>query len=947
MAREIVTPEGNGADVTRSLYIIDGHYQIFRAFYAPFRDLSSPAGEPTRATHVFCQMLAGLLRDRRPDYLAIVMDVSDKTVFRRQIDPDYKSHRDEPPADFDVQAARIVQIIEAVGIPIFRVPGFEADDVAATIVEQLKSEDVMCYLVSRDKDLDQVLSEKVHLFDPARNEIIDPDRLFEIKGFRPDQAVDVQMLVGDTTDNVPGARGVGPKTAVKLINQYGSVDAVLAHAGDLTPKLAESLRAFAPLADRTRQLVTLRRDVPVAFSLDSCAASTFNLAAALPIFEELGFNTLLQNWAQLAGKGGISNTVASFAPGNADSPPPAPGLLFSLSEDSPRERYELTDTPEALNALADELSCQRAFAFDTETTGINPIDADLVGLSIAFAPGRAFYIPVRSMVGRSLPEALVAEKLRGPFEDAAIRKVGHHLKFDMQMLRRIGIEVRGELFDTMVASFLLDPLRASHGLDNLVRGLLGHTMIPITDLIGKGRQEITMDHVDTRRVCEYAAEDADYTWRLFELFDRKLKNHHAERLFHETEMPLVEVLADMEQAGIAIDCRKLAELSGQMQQQLDDLRRHVFDLVGHPFNLDSPKQLAEVLFDELKLPVVRRTRTGRSTDAETLETLRDQTNHPVTERLLQYREIFKLKSTYVDTLPAMVSPRTGRIHASFHQTGAVTGRLSSSDPNLQNIPIRTPLGKRIREAFVAGRPDTVLVSADYSQIELRMLAHFCQDRALLEAFERGEDIHRFVAAQVNGVSLDQVTPEQRAAAKAVNFGIIYGQTAFGLARALGITQTAAKSFIDRYFARYPGIRKFIDDTVARARRDGYVETILGRRRPVRELESRNRQQAAFGERIAVNTVIQGSAADLIKRAMVDIHRELKRRAMVAERKNDIDDAPRTRLLLQVHDELVFEAAEADVARDAELIREKMARAIPLNVPIGVDIGWARNWLAAK
>jgi len=503
------------------------------------------------------------------------------------------------------------------------------------------------------------------------------------------------------------------------------------------------------------------------------------------------------------------------------------------------------------------------------------------------------------------------------------------------VLRQLGIVVAGLRFDTMLASYLLDPMGRSHSLDALAKDLLGHVMIPITDLIGKGMDQLTMDQVDTTQVCEYAAEDADYTWRLKEILEPRMIGSPVEALFCDTEMPLVEVLTEMEHNGISLDSKLLKQLGTTMEDRLIELTREVHQAAGRPFNLDSPKQLAEVLFDEQGFSVVRKTKTGRSTDADTLEALAAQSDHPIPKLLLEYRELSKLKNTYVDTLPKMVSRRTGRVHASFNQTGAITGRLSSSDPNLQNIPIRTELGKRIREAFVAGDADSVLLAADYSQIELRLLAHFCKDTALMEAFCQGQDVHRAVAAQVNNVSLDDVTPAQRSAAKAVNFGIIYGQTPFGLSRSLGIPQSEAKAFIDRYFKRYPGIRLFIDRCVEEARKTGFAETILGRRRPIPELKSRNPGQVSFGQRFAVNTVVQGSAADLIKRAMIDIHRELMS-----------GDHP-AKMLIQVHDELVFEVPKREVEREAKMIRDRMEHAIPLDVPIVVDIAWGRTWADSK
>lgn len=902
-----------------TFYIIDGHAQIYRAFYAPFGELTSPTGEPTRATHVFCQMLFNLIRERKPDYLAMTMDVSDETVFRCDIDRNYKSNRDAAPEGLHVQVERIASIVSALGIPIFREPRFEADDLMATMVERLRKEDVNIFLVSKDKDLDQLLSDRVRLYDPSTDAVLDTTALLQSKGYAPEQAVEVQTLVGDTTDNIPGVPGIGPKTAARLIAQYGSAQAVVDHAHELTPKMAERVKAFAPQLSLTRQLVTLRRDVPFAFQLTDCRLARLNVAAARPIFAELNFTRL-------------RDVLESFA-GQSDQQPVA--VEHRSQPGAQSGQYHLIDSLSLLDAFAAELARQPAFAFDTETTSLNPVQADLVGLSFAWKAGEAYYLPVRGTMGPLLPVDAVVARLKPVLENSSIAKIGHNSKYDILVARRLGISVAGVEFDTLLASFLLDPQRASHSLDSLAKTHFGHDMIPITDLIGKGKDQFTMDQVDTRRACEYAAEDADFTWQLAELFRPRIRGSHVERLFHETEMPLVEVLVEMEHHGIALNVKLLAELGESIEASLVELTRDVHRAAGHSFNIDSPKQLAAVLFDEQGLNVVKRTKTGRSTDAETLEALAAQSDHPIPRMVLEYRELAKLKGTYVDTLPRMVYPRTGRVHAHFNQTGAITGRLSSNDPNLQNIPVRTEMGRRIREAIVPGRPDCVLLAADYSQIELRLLAHFSQDPALLEAFYSGQDVHSAVAAQVNGVPLEEVTAAQRSAAKAVNFGIIYGQSAFGLSRSLGIPVGTAKAFIDTYFQRYPGIRIFIDQCVADARRTGYAETILGRRRPIEELRSRNRAQVAFGERIAVNTVVQGSAADLIKRAMIDIHRRIQSGVYSA------------RMLIQVHDELVFEVPFADMEREAEMIRGHMANAIPLRVPIVVDIRWGRNWAEGK
>lgn len=909
----------------KTLYLLDGHYQIYRAFYGLPQQLSSPSGEPTGATHGFCSMLFSLIQKRRPDYLAMVMDVSDETVFRRELDPNYKAQRDPAPESLHVQADRIVSILSALGVPIYRLPGFEADDLIATIVDRLRDEDVHVFVVSRDKDLEQLLSDRVRLFDPSKDAEVDVAALLAAKGYTPQQAVEVQTLSGDSTDNIPGVPGIGVKTAAKLIAQYGSADAVLEHAGELTPKMRERVKAFAPQLPITRQLVTLRRDVPFDFKLHDCALDHLNPLAARPIFEELGFNRLTEALEGLSLP--TKHGGASLGEANRSYRPYTP--------QAEAEQYTLVDTAAKFADFVERLSAQSEFAFDTETTGLNPIEADVVGLSFAWRAGEAYYLPVQAVMGHTLALSDVVERLKPIFENPSIAKVGQNAQYDMLVLRQLGIVVAGLQFDTMLASYLLDPMGRSHSLDALAKDLLGHVMIPITDLIGKGKDQLTMDQVDTGRVCEYAAEDADYTWRLKELLEPRMIGSHVEPLFRDTEMPLVEVLTEMEHNGIALDCKLLKQLGAAMEDRLIELTREVHQAAGRPFNLDSPKQLAEVLFDEQGFSVVRKTKTGRSTDAETLEALAAQTDHPIPKLLLEYRELSKLKNTYVDTLPKMVSRRTGRVHASFNQTGAITGRLSSSEPNLQNIPVRTELGKRIREAFVAGDAESVLLAADYSQIELRLLAHFCKDAALVDAFRQGQDIHRAVAAQVNGVSADEVTPAQRSAAKAVNFGIIYGQTPFGLSRALGIPQSEAKAFIDRYFTRYPGIRLFIDRCVEEARRTGYAETILGRRRPIPELKSRNPGQVSFGERIAVNTVVQGSAADLIKRAMIDIHHELKSGGHPA------------RMLIQVHDELVFEVPKREVDSEAAMIRNKMEHAIPLDVPIAVDVAWGRTWAESK
>jgi len=911
-----------------TLYLIDGHAQIYRCYYAPFRDLTSPSGEPTRATYVFCQMLFNLVRTRRPDYLAMVMDSTEAPIFRTELYPEYKANREPPPPDFAPQRDRIVQIVQAAGIPVLMQPGFEADDLIASIVHRVRksSPGVRIFLLSRDKDLEQLLSEQVVMYDPGKDEEIDPAKLEAMKGYRPEQAVEVQTLSGDPTDNIPGVVGIGPKTAAKLIAKYGSAEGVLAHADELTPKQRENVLAFAPRLPVTRRLVMLKSDVPMAFDLERCRFRGFRPEAIRPIFDELGFERFRQPLEEL-------RAVPVETEGSAaEVERPAPHVEAGMTTTA-EGTYDVVDTPEKLERLARQLSRLKRFAFDTETTSLRPVEADLVGLSFSWQEGKGCYLPLRGMGGPTLPLDKVVRALGPIFADPAIGKCGQNLKYDIGVLRTAGMEVCGLDFDSLIASFVLDSSRRSHSLDALAADLLNHRMIPVTDLIGKGKSTVSMDQIDIRRVADYAGEDADMTWRLCERFRRQLERFPAlGKLFYETELPLVEVLAEMEYNGVALDTELLAGMSNMMADRLAELTRQIRRLAKRDFNIDSTKQLAEVLFDHLKLPVIKKTRTGRSTDAETLEELANVYHSPIARLILEYRELSKLKNTYVDTLPDMISPRTGRIHASFHPTGAVTGRLSSSDPNLQNIPIRTELGRQIRRAFVPGRPGYVLLTADYSQIELRMVAHFSGDQNLKRAFAEDRDIHRFVAAQVAGVDPKDVTDEQRSRAKAVNFGILYGQGPFGLSRQTGMGVGEARAFIDMYFTRYAGVRAFIDRCIRQARSQGYVETILGRRRAIPDIRSHSKPARAAAERLAVNTVVQGSAADLIKRAMIHIHRRIRQ-----------ENRP-SRMLIQVHDELVFELPREAVPEEVEMIRHEMVNALALDVPIKVDVAWGENWL---
>jgi DNA polymerase-1 len=906
--------------VTKTFYLLDGHAQIFRAYYAPFRELTTADGRNVKAVYVFTQLVISLL-GKDPDYVAVAFDVSDETTFRKEEYDPYKDHRDKAPEDLGPQLQTVREILDELGVATFEREGFEADDVIATIAKQLP-DDVELRIVSKDKDLHQILTERVGLYDPKDGELLFGPDLEEKKGYTAEQAVEVQTLVGDPTDNIPGVPGIGVKTAAKLIRQYGSADAVIAHAGEQSPKRRENLLEAADRIDVTRRLVTLRDDVPLDLDLDACRTPEVSRDDVRATFEELGFRSLLEQ-----------------LPGND----PEPGTLFGpeASSDENGHRhdaaYHLVADRAGLEALSQALDGADAIAIDTETTSLRPADAELLGVSVAVRPADAWYVPVQANDREVLDAATVLEALRPALEDPAVTKVGQNLKYDLQVLWNAGARVEGPIFDTLIAAALLRPERRANGLDALARDLLGLEVIPTQQLIGKGKQQKSMLDVPLEELAEYAAEDADVTWRLYELLRTELAEapDDLRRLVRELEFPLVRVLARMEARGVKLDLDLLAETAERLQARIDQLRVEIQQEAGRPFNPDSPAQLGEVLFDDLGMRVVKRTKTSRSTDASVLETLAGETEHPLPALVLEYRELTKLLGTYLAPLPGYVSPRDGRLHASFHQVGAATGRLSSSDPNIQNIPVRTETGRSIRRAFTASGPDRLLLSADYSQVELRMLAHLSGDAEMTRAFEAGLDIHAFVASQVFDVELEAVDAEQRRVAKTVNFGIVYGQTAFGLARTLRIPQGDAAAFIEAYKERYRGIDRFLASCIEFAEEHGYVQTLLGRRRPVSEIRSRNRNQRALGERLAINTVVQGSAADLIKLAMRNLDARLR------------DEALDAHMIIQVHDELVLDVAEDAAERARAVATEEMTGAMDLDVPLAVDTATGRDWASSK
>ncbi len=918
--------------MAKTLYIIDGHAHIYAAHFAPMKQqLSSPSGEPTKATYVFTTMLLGLIDKNKPDLLAVAMD-SPAPTFRSKVFAEYKANRPPMPEELPVQVERIKEILAAMRIPVLCLDGYEADDIIGTLAKKAAADGFDVRICSKDKDILQLVGGRICVHDIKKDEITDTETMKEKMGITPAQIVDCLALEGDAIDNVPGVPLIGEKTARELIRQYGDLDNLYAHADEIKGKRGENLRNSKDLAYMSRGLVTLDFNVPMDFDYETLALQEPDRDKLAEIYARLGFSRLL---GQLDGKG--ESAAPESAPAASSPPPSSPARDFGVrgSAATVAHEYTLVDTPEKFAAFMAEVKTQKLISVDTETTSVVAMRAELVGLSFCWQPGRAFYLAVRGPLGAPHLDIETVRRELGPIlADPSIRKIGQNIKYDMLVLRNANMPLGGIYFDTMVASYVLDPERLSHSMDNMAIDFLNYECIPLVSLLGKGKNQLTFDLVDLSAACEYSAEDADITYQLYLFLKERLEREPGlNKLFHEVEMPLVEVLAEMEHMGVSVDTGLLRQMSGELDQALSHVAEQIYREAGTVFNVDSPKQLGDILFDRIGLQPPRIGKAARSTDAEVLEQLADQ--HPVPGMVLEYRSLAKLKNTYVDALGALVHPRTGRVHTSFNQTVAATGRLSSSNPNLQNIPIRTELGRKIRGAFIPQNSSDCILSADYSQIELRLLAHFSKDETLRAAFAADQDIHRFVASQIYNVPLDQVTSEQRSRCKTVNFGIIYGQGALGLARNIGMTTAEARQFIDQYFARYGSIRAFIDECIAKAKRTGYAETILGRRRPITDMRSANQGRRAQAERLAVNTVIQGSAADLIKVAMIRIQRRIQ-----AER------LP-LRMLLQVHDELVFEAPVAEVAQHAKWIADEMVHALHFDVPLKVDTKCGPSWLSDK
>jgi DNA polymerase-1 len=899
------------------------------------QQLTSPSGEPTKATYIFTTALLGLIEKHKPYMIAVAMDCKAPT-FRTTIFAEYKANRPPMPEELPVQVDRIKEVLGAMRIPVLCLDGYEADDIIGTLAKKAARDGIDVLICSKDKDILQLLDRNVRTFDIKTGKITDSETMKQEMGIWPGQIVDCLALEGDAIDNVPGVPLIGEKTARELIRLYGDLDNLYAHADEITGKRGENLRSAKDQAYLSRSLVTLDCHVPIEIDYEALTLREPDADRLTAVFTELGFSRLL---SQLDAKShqSPSSEPSDSPPVSAVAPPvlPTRDLTQRGSAGTLAHTYTLIDTPDKFEVFLTELRKQALISVDTETTSINAMRAELVGLSFSWESGRAFYLAVKGPLGsKHLDIAAVRRELGPILADERVKKIGQNLKYDMTVLRNALMPLGGVYFDTMVASYVLDPERMSHSLDNLALDFLNYESIPIVSLIGKGKNQLTFDLVDLAAACEYSGEDADISYQMYLCFkDRLEKEPQLNRLFHEVEMPLVEVLADVEYNGVSIDTSLLRQMSGELDEAIGKAAEQIYAQAGTVFNVDSPKQLAEVLFDKLKLMPGRLGKANRSTDADVLDDLADQ--HPIANLILEYRTLGKLKNTYVDKLGAIINPKTGRVHTSFNQTVTATGRLSSSNPNLQNIPIRTELGRKIRAAFVPESKNDCILSADYSQIELRLLAQFSKDETLRAAFAADQDIHRFVASQIYNMPLDQVTSEMRSRCKTVNFGIIYGQGALGLARNIGMSPAEAKQFIAEYFARYGLIRAFIDECIAKAKRTGYAETILGRRRKIVDIRSKNQGRRAQAERLAVNTVIQGSAADLIKVAMVTIHRRIKTEQLPI------------RMILQVHDELVFEVPIAEADKHAKWIAEEMTSAIRFDVPLKVDTKCGPSWLTDK
>ena len=898
------------------LVLFDGNALVHRAYHALPTLTVSKTGEVVNAVYGFASMLLKTINELKPSHCAIAFDKKAPT-FRHLLYEQYKAHRPPTPQELIGQLERVRQLAQAFNIPIFELDDYEADDLLGTLSHQASAQGVDTIIVTGDADAMQLVSPRVRVLYPKPRRpfsdtlLYDEAAVSQKYGVGPEHIADLKALVGDPSDNIPGVPGIGEKTAVKLIQQFGSLDQIYEHIGEITPeRIRELLRQHEAIARRSKELATIVTQTPATLKLDDCQVSNYNRQQVVELFRELEFASLLTKLPEVE-----AITPAATAP--------------VKTRPQIKPEYKIISTTSALDELVKRLKKAQSFAFDLETTGLNPMLAQLVGMSFSPAPGEAYYIPV-GHVGwgqvKQLPLKQVIDQLKPLLEDAKLAKMAHNGRYDITVLAEYGVTVSNLAFDTVVAAYLLGekPL----GLKELAFSRLGIEMTLITELIGSGAKQISMSQVEISRASDYACADADMTLRLAELLGAELHQQELWQLFSEVEMPLVPVLVGMGRNGVALDTDLLRRMSHRLGERLLKLETGIFSNVGHHFNINSPQQLGSVLFEELKLPPGRKTKGGYSTGAPVLEELRGE--HPVVELILDYRQLSKLKSTYIDALPALVNPKTGRLHTSFNQTRTATGRLSSSEPNLQNIPVRDELGKEIRKSFITPAGFRLL-AGDYSQIDLRVLAHLSQDEVLLDAFGRDEDIHTATAAQLFGVAASQVTLEMRRLAKTVNFGVIYGMSQYGLEQATELSHKEAEQFITAYFEKHFGVKKYLESTKKQARERGYVQTLLGRRRYIPEINSSNRQLRESAERMAINMPVQGTSADIIKVAMVELYREMARLKL------------RSKLLLQVHDELIFEVPDEEPKVMSQLVTRLMSTALKLSLPLKVDIKTGSNW----
>ena len=883
------------------LFLIDGSSYIYRAFFA-IPHLSNSKGFPTNAIYGFTNMLLKVVREQEPEYLAIAFDAPGPT-FRHEVFGEYKANRPSMPENLRPQIPFIKEIVSALQIPILEIEGYEADDLIGSLAKKLESEGMNTVIVSGDKDLMQLITPQVVMYDPMKDKTFEIPEVKERFGVPPDKVVEVMGLCGDTSDNIPGVPGIGEKTAARLIEQFGSIEELLKNLDKVkNPTLRASLGHYADQARLSRELAALDTQAPLAWDLEKLKPGMPDREKLHKIFKEMEFSKLLKEFA---------------------------------AQPMPEEKeYHLVTEKKDFQELIGNLERAGAFALDLESTSLEPMKAEIVGFSFSFKPHQAFYIPVgHTYVGapRQLAQKEVLKALRPLLENPELKKYGQNIKYDYILLAKSGIYLRGIAGDTMIASYLLNPSKHSHSLEELAREHLDHQVITYSDVAGSGAKAIPFSQVSVEKACRYSGEDADLTLLLANLLMPKIEADGFGELFHRVELPLIEVLAWMEMEGVKLDLPLLSIMSKEFEVQLQRISQEIYDLAEEDFNINSPQQLGKILFEKLKLPGGKRTKTGYSTDVEVLTELSKE--YPLPARVLEYRSLSKLKSTYVDALPQLINPATGRIHTSFNQTVTATGRLSSSDPNLQNIPIRSPEGRRIREAFVP-EEGSLILSADYSQVELRVLAHLSCDTSLIETFQRDEDIHAATAAEIFHVPVEQVNPEMRRLAKVINFGIIYGMSAFGLSKELAVPPSVAQAYIANYFQKYHGVRDYIDKSLELARERGYVTTLMNRRRYLPDIGSSNRSVRQFAERIAINAPIQGTAADLIKVAMINIHRRL------------LQEKRKTKLILQIHDELVFEVPEKELGPIKIMVKEEMEGVVKLYIPLKVDVGVGKNWAEA-